>query len=141
MGLRFIPPEDVPLRSCWQVTLLYELFMWFANLCLLNLLIAFMAGSFARLRVDAELIAYYQRARLAIEYDAVTRQQPRGRAQACLHWLRGSIPPERCFPRWLHVLMPVSQEAEDSKEPRDELAEIHQDMDRMIRMFERHGAA
>ena len=77
----------VPLLACFfsspirQVITLYMLFLFFVQVILLNLLIAMMGGSLARLRVDGELMAHFERAKLVLEQDEVVLQRRKNAAR------------------------------------------------------------
>ena len=71
-GFRFIPPKPEPMRARWQITVMYVLFMLLVQGILLNLLVAMMAGTFARLRSNAQLMAEYERAKLILQLEHVT---------------------------------------------------------------------
>ena len=133
-GFRFIPPKPEPMRSRWQIILLYVLFMVFVQGILINLLVAMMAGTFARLRANAQLVAMYEHAKLVLELEPVsTRPSAAPSTAHQRHTVsdssinsraessgggRGWWPlrrrrvrrSEAYFPRWLHVLLPATNE-------------------------------
>ena len=74
-------------------------YMFLVHLVLLNLLIAIMQHSYTRSIAESQLVAKYRRAGLVLEQEAALGD--RGEAYENRH------------PKWLHVLMPVEQEAVD----------------------------
>mmetsp|Transcript_79065 Transcript_79065/g.236895 ORF Transcript_79065/g.236895 Transcript_79065/m.236895 type:complete len:454 (+) Transcript_79065:730-2091(+) len=141
-GFRFVPPDLLAVRSRWQVALLYMLFLCFVQVVLLNLLIAMMGGSLAQLRADSEVMAYAERAKLVLQQDErlqalILQAERRKKLQRGGHVARhlsrllrmrlflqrhlgtsanaqrGS---EKLAPRWLHVLMPVTEEKKGGTE-------------------------
>eukprot|EP00966_Prymnesium_polylepis_P272535 6296423-Prymnesium_polylepis.1 len=111
-GFRFIPPE-------------------LDAVILLNLLIAMMGGYLAKIRVDSELMAYMERAKLVLQHDEVEgfytthaqteKQGTRDKRASCSflsrlrRWMRDMFRRqkqkglEKRAPKWLHVLMPVTE--------------------------------
>jgi len=118
-GFRFIPPTPEPMRSRWQISVFYYVFMVFVQAILINLLVAMMASTFARLRANAQLVAMYEHAKLILEIDLSSHPE-RGRRWS-LRRIRTASTSNTIYPRWLHVLMPPEEERTED-ERRDGVA-------------------
>ena len=112
-----------------RILTLYFPFMLIVQVVMLNLLIAIMSSSHARIGTSAALVARYQRAKLIVKLEpppsswkvdaSAAKAAPTARSarawlrQLLRHLLQGD-PDDHPCPRWLHVLRPSADQSDDA---------------------------
>ena len=102
--------------------IIYEIYVIIGQLFLLNLLIGVVAAANMRVRLQAALVAQYERARFSQDKEAllflkthstVSTRNPR--LASCFDTLVGMGAPDMdtLCPRWIHVLEPPALESEE----------------------------
>jgi len=147
MGLYSVFKEP-PMKSHWQVIIIFEIFMLGVQIVLLNLLIAIMTETHTRLRNVSKLVAHFERAKMVLEEEQ--KLSPKslypedgqaanseelgdledgkggilgvlGRAISHVTGACSSKVPtvDEAAPRWLHVLLPAELEREEDAESQE----------------------
>ena len=133
MGLYTSSPVGINFDRHLLVLVLYQLFMLFVQIVLLNMVIAIMSESYNDVREVSELVALYERAKLVLAREhqlvrAAGRRGTQGKAAANM------------FPQWLHVLAPMEDQRNESTKKGDELTELRQVCIRMETRLEEIAA-
>ena len=118
---------------------LYQIYMLFIQIIMLNLIIAVMSESHHRVSEQSDLVALYQRATLILEHEnakvakiaslrASAKAIPGKIDDALVRYMTDKAMHELgCVcPRWLHVLMPAEHQRDDGGVQAEELKQLRE---------------
>jgi hypothetical protein len=137
-GLISKSSDPAPVQSsvvAFLLELTYNYNMFLIQIVMLNMLIAIMGESYARVSSKAHFIALYERAKIIIDHEhgAIACKMPRRHRNKSLTAIAALVQAGKAevdlleiFPRWLHALEPVAHlRADDEKATQEALhAEI-----------------
>ena len=124
--------------------IIYEIYVIVGQLFLLNLLIGVVAAANLRVRLQAALVAQYERARFSQDKEALLLLKSHGKISArkaglvsCLDTLVGMGAPDisALCPKWIHVLEPPASESEESSAKASRALEHHDESGETMMMM------
>ena len=114
MGLYAEISPSIHSLSHWQVIVIYELMMMAVQIVLLNLLIAIMSDSHARVAENSLLVAQFERAKMILEHERLMfkKDAPIAPSDAPINPFLDTTDLRRCWDRWLPPLFRQPRQAD-----------------------------
>ena len=114
MGLYAEISPSIHSLSHWQVIVIYEIMMMAVQIVLLNLLIAIMSDSHARVAENSLLVAQFERAKMILEHERLMfkKDAPIAPSDAPINPFLDTTDLRRCWDRWLPPLFRQPRQAD-----------------------------